>query len=267
MKILLATLIALISVSAIAQPTVAGNTSPLADIVITLPKNSITLTGTASQKNPGHPILDTTWTKISGPAATITHSSNRMTTTVTNLVAGTYVFILTATDKQNSASSTVTVRVLPGTLPIQLAYFNVTQGAGGINFAWRTNMESNNAYFILQKSIDGSNFTDIARISSKAVNGNSSTALDYSFEIFGTVVKADMNNLLLVIVLLASIGFINKLKKVYKALVLGLACFFLFSCSKSVTAPVSTISSGTEYRLKQVDIDGNFSYSAIKVIR
>src|SRR6202040_3552277 len=108
------------SISCIAQPTVSGRTSPASDTTITLPKNSITLTGTATESNPGHPVLDTTWTKTSGPAATITNNSNRMTTTVTGLVVANYVFTLTATDKQRSASVTVNVHVLPGLLPVEL---------------------------------------------------------------------------------------------------------------------------------------------------
>jgi outer membrane biogenesis lipoprotein LolB len=67
-------------------------------------------------------------------------------------------------------------------------------------------------------------------------------------------------------ILLASVGLLNKLNKRNKGLLLGLVCFFLFSCSKSVTTPAATISSKTEYRLKQVDLDGNINYSAVKVL-
>src|ERR1700688_4726760 len=109
MKTQLITLSILFSVSVIAQPTVTGNTAPVKDTVIFWPANSITLSGTAVQSNPGHPILDTTWTKTSGPAATITNPSNRMNTRVTGLVKGTYVFTLTASDKNKSTSTTLKV--------------------------------------------------------------------------------------------------------------------------------------------------------------
>jgi len=266
MKTILITLITLGALSSIAQPTVTGKTSPATDIVITLPANSITLTGTATQRNNGHPILDTTWTKTSGPAATITHSSNRMTTTVTNLVVGTYVFKLTATDKQASATATVTVHVLPGTLPIELSSFTVVQDADGVKLSWRTNIESNNAYFVVQQSADGLQFTDIATVFSKAVHGNSNSPIDYSFAIFGVVVKADMSNLMLVMTLLGLIGLLNKLSKWKKGLLMAAVCMLLFSCSKSVQTPTATIKSKTQYRLKQVDLDGHFTYSAVKVL-
>jgi hypothetical protein len=256
----------LFSVSVIAQPTVSGVTTPAKDTTIILPVNSITLTGTAVQANPGHPILDTTWTKTSGLAATITNSSNRMTTTVTGLVQGTYVFTLTATDKQRSASASVTVKVISGVLPIGLAYFNLSHNDAGILLTWQTNMESNNSHFIVQKSIDGSNFTDIATIASKAVNGNSDIPLKYEYQIFGKVIAADLHAMLLVMVLLSAIALVSKLKRTYKSLILAVACFFLFSCNKSVSVPNNILSANTEFRLKQVDMNGHITYSEIKLV-
>jgi len=252
------------SVSGITQPVVTGNTAPAKDTIIFLPANSITLSGTAVRANPGHPILDTTWTKTSGPAATITFPSNRMTTTITGMVKGSYSFTLTATDKSNSSFATVNIKVVPALLPIELAYFNVSRVNGGLMLSWQTNMESNNSHFIVQKSDDGSNFSDIASIASKAQNGNSDIRLNYSYQIFGEVIKADMHYLFLVMTLLALIALVSKLSTIYKSLILGLVCMFLFSCSKSVSVSNNTISSKTEYRLKQVDLDGHFTYSEIK---
>jgi hypothetical protein len=255
------------SAMAWAGPTVSVRTTPAADTIIVFPKNSITLTGTATQANPGHPILDTTWTKTSGAAATITNSSNRMTTTVTGMVVGNYVFTLTATDKNNSTSVTINVKVISGLLPVKLAYFQVSANDEGIKLDWQTNMESNNSLFVIQKSIDGSNFLDIASVASKANNGNSSSPLTYSYQIFSKNTTAGMNYMPLVMALLVSIALISQLNKVYKSLVLGLTCLFLFSCSKSVSTPNNTpISSKTEFRLKQVDIDGHFNYSEVKLL-
>jgi len=255
----------LFSASGIAQPTVSGFTTPAKDTIITLPKNSINLTGTAIKANPGHPILDTTWVETSGPAATITNPANRMTTTVTGMVQGNYVFTLTATDKQNAASATVKVTVVNGVLATGLANFNVARNNSGILLTWQTNMEENNSHFIIQKSIDGSNFTDIATIASKAENGNSDVQLNYSYQILGEVIAAGMNNFLLAMCLLGSIVWISRLKNIYKRVVLGLVCMSLISCSKSVTPPSNVIASKTEFRLKQVDLQGHFTYSEVKL--
>jgi hypothetical protein len=258
---------AFFSLSVVAQPTVTGMTSPAKDTTIFLPTNSVTLTGTANEANPGHPILDTTWVQASGPAAaTITNSSNRMTTTVTGLVQGSYVYTLTATDKQHSASVSVNVHVLPGTLPIQLASFDITPDNAGLLLTWQTSMESNNAYFVVQKSTDNSTFTDIATIMSKAENGNSTVPLNYSYQILEQAIEANMDGLLLVITLLSAIALVSKLNKFYKSLVLGVVCLFLFSCSKSVSVPKNTVPAKTEYRLKQVALDGTATYSTVKLV-
>jgi len=258
------------SVSAMAGsgPTVSVRTAPANDTIIVFPTSSITLTGTATEANPGHPILDTTWTKTIGPAATITNSANRMTTTVTGLTVGDYEFTLTATDKNNSTSAKVNVKVISGILPFTLAYFHASANDEGIKLDWQTNMESNNSLFIIQKSTDGVNFLDIASVATKANNGNSDAPLTYSYEIFSkNTTTADMRYMLLAMALLASVVFIGKLKRVYKSMLLGIACLFLFSCSKSVTVPNTTpTSSKTAFRLKQVDIDGHFNYSEVKLL-
>jgi hypothetical protein len=258
---------AFFSLSAVAQPTVTGMTSPAKDTIIIFPANSVTLTGIANQANPGHHILDTTWVQTSGPAlATITNPSNRMTTTVTGLALGNYVFTLTATDKQNSASASVNVHVLPGTLPIQLASFDITPDNAGLLLTWQTSMESNNAYFVVQKSTDDSTFTDIAVIMSKAENGNSTVPLNYSYQILQQAIEANMHGLLLVIIVLSAIALVSKLNKFYKSMVLGVVCLFLFSCSKSVSVPKNTVPAKTEYRLKQVALDGTITYSEVELV-
>jgi hypothetical protein len=266
MKISILILTVFISASVFAQPDITVRTSPVVDSVILLPANSITLTGTAVQANPGHPILDTTWTKTSGPAATIVNPSNRMNTKVTGLVKGTYVFTLTATDKNKSTSTTLKVTVISGILPIDLAYLNVSKTDQGTRITWGTDMESNFASFIVQKSVNGSAFYDIATINSQAKEGNSSTPLTYNYLISNGSTQADMHNIVLAMTLLAAIVLIGKLKKFYKGLVIAVICMFLFSsCSKSVTTPNNVpTSSGTAYRLKMVDKDNNVNYSEIK---
>ena len=129
-------------------------------------------------------------------------------------------------------------------------------------------MESNSAGFVIQKSVGGSAFYDIATISSQAKEGNSSTPLTYSYQISNSGTQADMHNIVLAMTLLAAVVLIGKLKKLYKGLVIAVICMFLFSsCSKSVTTPDNApTSSSTAYRLKLVDKDNNVNYSEIKVL-
>jgi poly(3-hydroxybutyrate) depolymerase len=65
-----------------------------ADFAVTLPVNNITLDGTGTT-DPDGPVHAYEWTKMSGPAATIT-DYKAARTTVTGLVAGTYSFRLSA---------------------------------------------------------------------------------------------------------------------------------------------------------------------------
>src|SRR5690606_32603349 len=95
--------------SPINQPPVvnAGN-----DQTITLPQNSLTLTGTAT--DPDGTVASRQWTRISGPTTGTIVSPNNLTTVVNGLVQGVYAFRLAATDNQGAvASDTVTVTVLP----------------------------------------------------------------------------------------------------------------------------------------------------------
>jgi hypothetical protein len=99
---------------------------------------SVILDGTASGKN-GATISKTAWTETSGAAATIVSPSS-LTTSVTGLVAGTYNFLLTATDNHGlTASSTVSVTVdasIPSGSPgvIQVDLYGGTNPYG--NAAW-----------------------------------------------------------------------------------------------------------------------------------
>src|SRR6478672_475387 len=91
----------------------SGNVAPIVNAgssqVITLPVNSVTLNGTAS--DPDGTIATYAWTKVTGGAATIT-SPSTASTTITGLVQGSYNFRLTVTDNLGaSSSSDVTVTV------------------------------------------------------------------------------------------------------------------------------------------------------------
>ncbi len=89
-------------------PTVhAGN-----NISITLPNNSVTLTGTASDADGS--ITSVQWYKVSGPAGFNIVSPTQLQTVINGLTAGVYSFELTVTDNSGAtASATVNVTVNP----------------------------------------------------------------------------------------------------------------------------------------------------------
>ncbi|MBS1659486.1 MAG: hypothetical protein JST68_00400, partial [Bacteroidetes bacterium] len=91
------------------QPPTASAGS---DQTITLPTNSVTLVGTAAEV--GGSILSTNWTQVSGPSAATFSTTSLLTTKVSGLVQGVYVFQLAAKDILGiTVTSTVKVTVLP----------------------------------------------------------------------------------------------------------------------------------------------------------
>jgi hypothetical protein len=90
-----------------AAPTVNAGSSQS----ISLPASSVVLTGTASGNN-GATISSSSWTQTSGPNAATIKAASSLSTTVSGLVAGVYIFQLTAKDNNGlSGSSAVTVTV------------------------------------------------------------------------------------------------------------------------------------------------------------
>ena len=63
-------------------------------------------------------------------------------------------------------------------LPIELSGFTVRLAAGTAHLRWQTATERNNAHFSIERSADGSTFTEIGRVTGK---GNSSVKQDYTF--------------------------------------------------------------------------------------
>lgn len=99
----------------------AANLGPVAnagaDIGLTLPTNSATLNGGAS-KDPDGTIVKSVWTKVTGPASYSIADPNSLATTLSGLVAGTYVFRLTVTDdKGASADDDINVIVNNNNVP------------------------------------------------------------------------------------------------------------------------------------------------------
>ena len=86
----------------------AANLGPVAnagsDITMTLPANNATLNGGASS-DPDGTIVTYSWTKISGPSTYTIANAGVVSTALTGLVAGTYVFRLTVTDDKGATAT------------------------------------------------------------------------------------------------------------------------------------------------------------------
>lgn len=101
--------------TAIDQVTVTVNAPPVANAgtntVLTLPTNATTLNGSGSS-DPDGTITTYTWTRISGPTTLTFANANAVSTGVSNLVQGVYVFRLTVRDNRGAVTTAdVTVTV------------------------------------------------------------------------------------------------------------------------------------------------------------
>lgn len=87
------------------------------DQTITLPTSSVSVTGIASTQTQGQSIESYLWSKVSGGSATIVNPGN-ISTTISGLSQGSYVFKLTVTQTDGqTASDNLNVTVNPEGLP------------------------------------------------------------------------------------------------------------------------------------------------------
>ena len=98
----------------------------------------------------------------------------------------------------------------PLILPVVIADFTATNNTTSVSLNWATRQESNSAFFAIERSVDGSNWNQVAQV--KAA-GNSAVTVKYSFNDF------------------------------------------------------TGVSGVAHYRLKMVDLDGQFVYSDVRSIR
>ena len=104
----------------------AENLSPIADAgaeqIITLPKNSVSLTGSGS--DPDGTIVSYLWTKISGPSNFTILDNTSAITNVSSLTEGIYQFQLQVTDDKGAQATDivqVTVNAAANQLPVAIA--------------------------------------------------------------------------------------------------------------------------------------------------
>jgi len=113
------------------------------------------------------------------------NSTTRSTLTLSNTNGGVDVDVAISFSAENfnpiggascsSASSTVgTINFLP----VELLYFNGSYDKLGIRLRWSTATERDNAFFTLQRSLDGTHFTTVATVEG---SGNSQQALAYEW--------------------------------------------------------------------------------------
>ncbi|WP_207513165.1 T9SS type A sorting domain-containing protein [Longitalea luteola] len=118
-----------------------------------------------------------------------TFTVTRTSTTVTEL-SFTYRMMDNGPDNDINTSAdnmydeaTVTITwPAASTLPVALVNFNGSRNGNYVTLQWRTNMESNNNGFEIQRSTGNGVYEKVGFVASKAPDGNSSVPLYYQFK-------------------------------------------------------------------------------------
>jgi hypothetical protein len=66
-------------------------------------------------------------------------------------------------------------------LPVELVSFEGNVCENNVCLNWETASETNNSYFSVERSLDASDFEEVGKVNSLALNGNSYQTLNYSF--------------------------------------------------------------------------------------
>jgi hypothetical protein len=163
---------------------------------ITQPTSSVNVVGTAT--DPDGTIASTQWTKISGPSSYTIASPSQLTTDITNLTIGTYVFRLTATDNLGLSASDdmqVTVSAQSDLTAGSVAPVSVVVGTVSTLQATITNQGSastgssfQNFFQIASSSNGGGTITDLVATTMTTLSSGASgiATKSYTFSSIGT---------------------------------------------------------------------------------
>ena len=160
------------------------------------------------------------------------------------------------------------------TLPVSFNNLSAKLSGAGVNINWSTASETNNDHFEIEASIDGKTFKKIKTVATN--NGNSSVAQSYQTY----VAINDVAIVLAFPLLLVFVGFksFSRRRRVAMLFIgmLALASSFV-ACQKESEALISetdqlgnSIINGQKkiyIRIKQVDKNGDFSYSDVVVAK
>jgi parallel beta-helix repeat protein len=132
------------------------------DKTVFLPIDTVFLAGSATGIN----ITSFAWRKLTGPAQFTINAPNSATTTVSNLVVGTYTFELLVTDASGLTDrDTLSVNVST-ILPVKLTQFTAYRQGSKVNLKWVTESEVNSSHYIVERSTNGRDFIAIGMVAS-----------------------------------------------------------------------------------------------------
>ena len=149
-------------------------------------------------------------------------------------------------------------------LPVLFGEINATLKNGALQVNWSTLTENNNDHFEIEASTDGTKFTKIGAVLSRARKGNSSSPLQYEFskKMSSIILSACMGILALCAVSMSCSR--HKKARLLIFIVAGMS-LGIAGCTKS-SFPQQDKNTGFYIRIKQVDKDGNFKTSKVVTV-
>lgn len=135
---------------------------------------------------------------------------------------------------------------------------NLDINTNQLNVQWQSASEENNNYYEVEASTDGKEFSSLGKVNTKALNGNSNTALDYEFSYSNT------NTALGAVILLSllAIGFTKRKSITVSMIAIISISIVAIACNKNNDTQIDGAKS-VFVRLKQVDKTGAVKYSKV----
>lgn len=143
-------------------------------------------------------------------------------------------------------------------LPVTFGTIKATRKDDNLYISWTTQSETNNSHFVIEGSVDGKSFAAIKTLDSKAIDGNSSSTINYE-----VMLGKDSLGMVLGISLLAvlTIAGFRSGKKWGLVSLLLLAIFIVTGACNKRDIAKSPGDDTLFIRIAQVDKDGTKRYS------
>lgn len=172
--------------------------------------------------------------------------------------AGTYPGTIITTNTVSSFSPFTLGSTDAASNPLAVTFGSITASIenGFLVVKWITENETNNSHFNIQVSKNGTDFTTIATVKSKAPNGTTNQVTDYEQTI---ALPVSLLSGFTIAFALLSFG-VKKRRSLYRLTSVMLFICTLFACSRQDIAGVET-NQKLLVRIVQVDMDGTKSYS------
>lgn len=190
--------------------------------------------------------------------------ATRLTTPTSGVNETSFTFAtIDATGLQDPTPATVSI-AFSQALPVVFGAIEAFFDGATLSINWEALEETNNSHYDIELSADGVHFTKIGTTPTKALNGNATETLTYSFSrsINGVALGAGI----FAVLLGAAAG---RRRRMTATLLMGLGCAgILYSCSKNAGDSLADNDGKYFVRIAQIDKDGTASYSkTITVIK